>query len=58
MSHFVTPCPDLQDNSFTTTGLILFVDRSYCRNEKGYFHLLPTIPTFVPSCSYGYPNQI
>lgn len=54
LSLFMTPCPDLQDTSFTNTDLILLVNGSYCRNEKGYFQLLPTVSIFIPSHSYNY----
>lgn len=35
MSHLVILCPDLWNAPLTNPGLILFVGRSYCRNEKG-----------------------
>ena len=37
MSHFVTPCPDLQGVTLTSPSLNLFVGGSHCKNEKGNF---------------------
>lgn len=37
MSHSGTPCPDLWDIPLTNPHLILFLDGSYCKNEKGIF---------------------
>lgn len=35
MSHLVILCPDLWNTPLTNPGLILFVGRSHCKNEKG-----------------------
>lgn len=35
MSHLGTPCPDLWDIPLTNPDLILLLDGSYCKSEKG-----------------------
>lgn len=34
MSHILTPCPDLQNAPLMNPDLILFVDGSYCKQNK------------------------
>lgn len=35
MPHLGTPCPHLRDIPLTNPDLILLLDGSYCKNEKG-----------------------
>lgn len=49
MSHFVTPCPDLQGVTLTSPSLTLFVGGSHCKNEKGNF---PAGFTITPQDEY------
>ena len=37
MIHFVTPCPDLRDIPLTNPDLIVLLDGSYYKIEKGIF---------------------